>query len=110
MENHELMGIKLVKPSAEYKESYLEAVKEFDTDPDTGFIFDKPGENFDEFLQKMNNSEKGIGLAPGRVANTKLWLVDNGKFIGLLKIRHTLNETLLHQGGHIGYGIRPSER
>lgn len=30
--------------------------------------------------------------------------------MGAVNIRHRLNEKLLNSGGHIGYGIRPSER
>ena len=30
--------------------------------------------------------------------------------LGAIDIRHYLNENLLHYGGNIGYGIRPSER
>ncbi len=35
---------------------------------------------------------------------------DSGRFVGAVNIRHYLNERLLHSGGHIGDGIRPSER
>ena len=30
--------------------------------------------------------------------------------VGAVNIRHRLNETLLRNGGHIGDGVRPSER
>ncbi|MFQ7234951.1 MAG: GNAT family N-acetyltransferase, partial [Enterococcus hulanensis] len=32
------------------------------------------------------------------------------KIIGTIDIRHELNEFLLEFGGHIGFGVRPSER
>lgn len=32
------------------------------------------------------------------------------KIIGAINIRHCLNDYLFNYGGHIGYGIRPSER
>ncbi len=35
---------------------------------------------------------------------------DRNIFIGAVNIRHFLNERLLRDGGHIGDGIRPSER
>ena len=35
---------------------------------------------------------------------------DRNIFVGAVNIRHTLNEGLLKDGGHIGDGIRPSER
>ena len=36
--------------------------------------------------------------------------MENDKIVGTIAIRHYLNEGLLNIGGHIGYGIRPSER
>ena len=41
---------------------------------------------------------------------TTYWLIDNDEFIGRVSIRHTLTESLLKEGGHIGYDIRPSKR
>ena len=35
---------------------------------------------------------------------------DSTRIIGAIHFRHELNEYLLLHGGHIGYGIRPSER
>jgi len=35
---------------------------------------------------------------------------DNGYILGSANIRYALNDKLLMSGGHIGYGIRPSER
>lgn len=34
----------------------------------------------------------------------------DNRIIGMVNIRHYLNDALLKSGGHIGYGIRPSER
>ena len=35
---------------------------------------------------------------------------DESHILGATSIRHYLNEDLLQTGGHIAYGIRPSER
>ena len=35
---------------------------------------------------------------------------DRNIFVGAVNIRHYLNDNLCHTGGHIGDGIRPSER
>ena len=32
------------------------------------------------------------------------------KIVGMIQYRHTLNDYLLHYGGHIGYSVRPGER
>jgi predicted acetyltransferase len=34
----------------------------------------------------------------------------DGKVIGVIQLRHQLNDFLLNFGGHIGYSVRPSER
>jgi predicted acetyltransferase len=47
----------------------------------------------------------------GFVPASLYFLIDENKRIyGALHIRHELNKLLLNFGGHIGYGIRPSER
>ncbi len=34
----------------------------------------------------------------------------DGLIVGIVDIRHTLNQLLREYGGHIGYGVRPSQR
>lgn len=36
--------------------------------------------------------------------------VPDGRIVGMLQVRHSLNDNLLHFGGHIGYSVRPDER
>jgi len=43
-------------------------------------------------------------------AHTFFALDSGGEMIGVISVRHTLNEYLLWFGGHIGYGVRPSAR
>ena len=53
----------------------------------------------------------GRNLADGTVPATTRWLVRNGKtIVGTVNIRHRLNAHLEHEGGHIGYSVRPAER
>ena len=35
---------------------------------------------------------------------------EDNKIVGMLQIRHYLNDNLLKVGGHIGYSVAPSER
>ncbi len=45
------------------------------------------------------------------VPSSIYFLVDeDNKIHGAIDIRHELNDYLLQYGGHIGYGIRPSQR
>ena len=42
---------------------------------------------------------------------TLFWLVRGGTaIVGTSQLRHTLTPDLEHEGGHIGYNIRPSQR
>ncbi len=48
---------------------------------------------------------------PGLVPATLYYLVDaRGRICGAIQFRHELNDFLEHFGGHIGYGVRPTER
>ncbi|KKP87491.1 MAG: hypothetical protein UR90_C0003G0008 [Parcubacteria group bacterium GW2011_GWC1_35_8] len=103
--------IELAKPSLEHRDSFFEAVREFEAEGKSIYMHgEKPNDDFNKVLEKIRNYEKGINLPADRVPQTELWLVEGNKFIGWVKIRHQLNENLLLQGGHIGYAIRPSER
>jgi len=54
-------------------------------------------------------SDPAQAVAAGRVHCTYRWIVEDGRVLGAIALRHELNERLL-QLGHIGYGIRPSAR
>lgn len=50
---------------------------------------------------------------PGGMVPSNLYFLtraSDGKIVGAASVRWRLNKELLHNGGHIGYGIRPSER
>jgi predicted acetyltransferase len=46
----------------------------------------------------------------GWVPSTTLFLVDEGRILGVSNLRHWLTPHLLEHGGHVGYSVRPSER
>ncbi|MBP6466450.1 MAG: GNAT family N-acetyltransferase [Fusobacteriaceae bacterium] len=67
--------------------------------------------SFDDFLKRMRERETDKVREKGLVPATLYFLVDEkNKICGALDIRHELNEYLEKFGGHIGYGIAPSER
>jgi len=65
--------------------------------------------NFSEYVSGFHEELKGI---PDFVPATTLFCLDTERniFVGAVNIRHYLNNKLLLNGGHIGDGIRPSER
>lgn len=62
------------------------------------------------FLKTLKDARNGVNLEKGQVAHTVYWLVDDKKFIGVLRLNKKLNKKLRIRGGNIGYAIRPSER
>jgi predicted acetyltransferase len=47
---------------------------------------------------------------PGWVPGSEYWLVADGRVLGVSRLRHRLTPALEHEGGHVGYEIRPSDR
>src|SRR3954454_21498120 len=68
-------------------------------------------EPLSSFLQRLVDTETGTNLPTGFVPATTFWLLDSdGAIAGMSRLRHELNDALLHHGGHIGYYLRPSAR
>jgi predicted acetyltransferase len=104
--------MKLVKPSMEYKDSFLKGAAEISAEGYRSFLKAFVDENnFQQYCDTVNNLSMGIGLKHGKVSETSFWLIDDdGNFVGHTSIRHELSDTLLSFGGHIGYIIVPSYR
>lgn len=103
---------RLVVPCMEHRESYVSLVAEFRErgEPAVPFVLDFPTDDFPSFLQKIRDCAAGVGLPPGFVAHETFWLVDEDQVVGVSNLRLSLTERLRKEGGHIGYGIRPSAR
>lgn len=108
----------LVFPTKEYgkqaKELINETIELDNNNPDkwAGFARLHEFADYEEWLQSINDELNPNKLAPGRVTATTYFTVrkrDN-KIVGIINIRHELNDYLRTYGGHIGYSIRPSER
>jgi predicted acetyltransferase len=107
----------LVRPSAEYAESWAAAVREFAEDGTSMngsglWHLDEPmAAGIEQFLADQRRMESGEHANPPvRVPCTYFWIVEGDEFVGYLAMRHELNEWLLEEGGHIGYSVRPSRR
>lgn len=64
--------------------------------------------DFEAYLGSLEIKEP----AEGRVPDSTFFCldIDRNILVGAVNIRHFLNESLLLNGGHIGDGVRPSER
>ena len=110
------MNIELVKLTPEYKTQLFDMLTEWKEDIEQNhtnqspwMIFRNDFHDFDYYLENLEIKE---GAANGWVPDTTLFCLDKDRniFVGAVNIRHYLNEGLLRSGGHIGDGIRPSER
>lgn len=98
----------LSKPSKEYQKSFENYVMSYKkANEDYYFnIYKKALENFDEYLNYLENYTNGINLPEGNVAMSTFWLIDNNEVVGVTRVRH---QEVIYSG-HIGYDISPSYR
>ncbi len=110
------MNIELVRLTNEYKEQLFEMLEEWKkdiianhTDMSPWKIWANDFHDFDYYIHNLDTKEESPN---GWVPDTTLFCLDKDRniFVGAVNIRHYLNDTLLKTGGHIGDGIRPSER
>lgn len=105
------MELKLVKPTLEMRNEHLDFIKEWDElgEDIIPSAVKLEGRSYEKWLKRTIDFETMPidGLIP---AHTYFLINKDEKIIGAINIRHYLNDSLEKFGGHIGYGIRPSER
>lgn len=118
----------LVVPTVRLHESWAASVAEFDSIPAMqgaglwNLPQDEPLDTTREGCARVVEmlaalADTGVPAPPGMVHCDHFWITDGdggaadgGEVVGFLALRHTLNEFLLEQGGHVGYSVRPSRR
>jgi predicted acetyltransferase len=104
----------LVKPSIAYHEEYLNFYNEWKSTGEdmVPWVIEKDPSDFIEYVSFLYSQDSDEKISEnGWVPHSTYWLVDSQHTIlGAVNIRHRLNEKLFNCGGHIGYGIRPSQR
>lgn len=107
------MNVRLVKPTSSLKDEYLSFYEDWAESQETmiPWVISRDPVDFQGMIDFLNNNEQGIDLPEGWVSDSTYWLVtEAGRIVGAVNIRHGLTEKLRNAGGHIGYGIRPSDR
>ena len=103
--------MKLIKPTTNLKTEYLEMLEDWKKKDDklVPFSLKYDTSDFKKFIEVNKNFE--INSEKGFVCHSTFWLInEENKIVGTSNIRHSLNDNLLIEGGHIGYGIRPTQR
>ena len=109
------MRLCLVKPDLTYYEEYNEMMKEW-VESNTQiapWFLDKPVptiEEFAKYVKHLDDCEHGR-LDEKYCSTTSYFVVDeNNKLVGAASLRHYLTIEGMNTWGHIGYGVRPTER
>jgi predicted acetyltransferase len=94
------------------EKSFRAAIDEFGRfEPEWTFAFHfDESTDFVDYVKRLESWSEARDLPGGFVANTFLVGVVNNVIVGRLSFRHTLNPFLRRIGGHIGYGVIPSQR
>ena len=109
------MNVRLIKLTKEYYRQLAEMIDEWIIDQKINHtnhspwaIFKNDYHDFEYYLKHLENKK----AKDEKVPNSVLFLldVDRNILLGAVDIRHYLNDYLLQYAGHIGDGIRPSER
>lgn len=105
--------IRLVRPTLEHKEKAL-AYRQEHFDHGESIIngselLDKTV-CYEEWLQSIKNNENPETVSPAWVVTDTFFAVDDeDAIIGIIDLRHTLND-FLKDFGNSGYSVRPSQR
>ena len=96
----------------EDEHSFMEAVEEFRQEqPPWEFALGfEDAAGFPDYVRRLEGWPQGRDLPKGFVAGGFFVGVVDGVVVGRVSLRHRLNEFLSNIGGHIGYGVRPSQR
>lgn len=103
----------LINPTVEYLNEIGDYRQEFF---DTDSSFDGCGllrkNEPKEWLKKVEEYSQIEACPENWVVTTQFICVrrSDGRIVGMIQLRHCLNEYLEKYGGHIGYSVRPSER
>ena len=109
------MDVRLIKLSKEYYTQLSEMIDEWKADLEANkgnsspwAIFRNDYHDFDYYLKNLETKEPKDGIVPDSVYF--LLDIERNILLGAVNIRHYLNDHLLKFAGHIGDGVRPSER
>lgn len=104
-----MMDLKLVFPSLEYWESYLDSFESMDREGLVRGMHWDGTSSPEDFFQDVQDLKNGRNLGD-LVPASNFWIISNDEYVGRMSVRHELNEWLKNYGGHIGYEVKPAAR
>lgn len=105
------MRLKLIKASNNYRRQITDMLEEWYSYGEKIVPYAISRLDYHDFDLYCNNLEVN-DTSRGLVPDSTFFCLDEERdvVVGAVNIRHYLNEALLLNGGHIGDGVRPSER
>ena len=100
--------MRLVLPTLRLQSAFLEMVREYEAHGDHRYTLAL--QDFPAYLRRIECGRRGEDLPEGWVPAAEFWLEERDRILGCVRIRLELTSDLVHEGGHVGYDIRPSER
>ena len=107
------MNIRLTLVSPQYKEKIMNYRNEFIKNGDSLDGTASLGEItiFENWFTELQCNSSEETVRPGLVPATTFLAIDNNdNIVGMIDIRHRLNDYLLEFGGHIGYSVAKENR
>jgi predicted acetyltransferase len=110
---NDIDSLELLVPTTVFRNSYVGLVQEFVECRErlVPFVLGVDYSDFPKMVGRLRGFSVGREVPEGFTAHSTYWLVRNGvEVVGVSNFRHTLTPRLERDGGHIGYGVRPSTR
>jgi len=107
------MKVRLIEPFELTMESYNDFVSEWKiaNEKIVPYAARPRGMDFEELIIDWDTSKAKVAYDKGFVPSSLFFLKNESeRVLGAIHIRHKLNDSLKQIGGHIGFGVRPTER
>ena len=91
---------------------YIKEHIEYNSEPAGTSGLDNEYENYEKWLEKLELM-KNIETCPNNSCIGREYFLireNDNRLVGMINLRWNLNDWMIKYGGHIGYGIRPTER
>jgi predicted acetyltransferase len=107
------LKLELLRANNEMEEQYYDFINEWGNSGEeiTPYGARLLGMDYESWLAHTNKMEN-VNTCPAHLVPSYMYflVLEDKRIIGAINIRHYLNDYLFNFGGHIGYGIRASER
>ena len=105
---HGEQSLKLVEPSAAWTNAFMDMARDFASAGE--HRYGPAARDVAAYVRSIDERRRGEHLPEGWVPGTEFWLEDRSAIIACARLRFELTPALEHEGGHIGYDVRPSMR